>query len=75
MKKRSTESNILSGISAEELKAAGISTEGRKACPRRRESRPPEMNLSKRSKEERFVGYGRDVHRGAICTSSASGSG
>jgi len=43
--------------------------------PWRRKTRPPEMNLRKRSKEERFVGYRRDVHRGAICTSSASGSG
>src|ERR1700692_490086 len=37
--------------------------------PWRRKNRPPEMNLRKRSEEERFVGYRRDVHRGAICTS------
>jgi transposase len=43
--------------------------------PWRRKNRPPEMNLRKRSKQERFVGYRRDVYRGAICTSSASGSG
>jgi hypothetical protein len=43
--------------------------------PWRRKTRPPEIYLRKRSDEERFVGYRRDVHRGAICTSSASGSG
>ena len=43
--------------------------------PWRRKNRPPEIYLRKRSEQERFVGYRRDVHRGAICTSSASGSG
>jgi hypothetical protein len=43
--------------------------------PWRSKNRPPEIYLRKRSGKERFVGYRRDVHRGAICTSSASGSG
>jgi hypothetical protein len=34
--------------------------------PWRSKNRPPEMNLRKRSEEERFVGYRRDVHRGAM---------
>src|SRR5450759_4259859 len=44
-------------------------------APWRSKNRPPEIYLRKRSKQERFVGYRRDVYSGAICTSSASGSG
>ena len=39
----------------------------------RSKNRPPEICLRKRSQEERFVGYRRDVHSGAICTRSARG--
>ena len=41
--------------------------------PWRSKNRPPEICLRKRSQEERFVGYRRDVHSGAICTRSARG--
>ena len=41
--------------------------------PWRSKNRPPEICLRKRCQEERFVGYRRDVHRGAICTRSARG--
>ena len=41
--------------------------------PWRSKNRPPEICLRKRSQEERFLGYRRDVHSGAICTRSARG--
>ena len=41
--------------------------------PWRSKNRPPEICLRKRCQEERFVGYRRDVHSGAICTRSARG--
>ena len=41
--------------------------------PWRSKNRPPEICLRKRSQEERFEGYRRDVHSGAICTRSARG--
>ncbi len=41
--------------------------------PWRSKNRPPEICLRKRSQEECFVGYRRDVHSGAICTRSARG--